>query len=363
LKPVEIPAFVRDADRALSRAAVHAKVLTGTTPQNLRAELERLQAVWSGGSEDAPRFTYATPAIPAGLATGLMRLADGLDREGRLGAIYAARAREIAHELELCQAVGGLGFVRAATARFSRRDRFDDEADALAMTWLANGDELEGPEELPRFATDDEGDPGSLVSAMRRAVSERRLPFRVVLAHDMAALAATGDEAIVIARGMRVSARDVARTVLHEIDGHAAPRVVASTKKLGIFTFGTARGSDDQEGRALSLEQKHGFLEASRRRELALRHVAARSVERGASFIDTMRLLGSEACSVAQRIRVSARAHRGGGLARERVYLPALLRVKYAVASSPAIERVLASGRVAVDAAPMLEPWLDAVSV
>ena len=53
-------------------------------------------------------------------------------------------------------------------------------------------------------------------------------------------------------------------------------------------------------------------------------------------------------------MRVAARAHRGGGLGREVVYLPAFLRVKEALAEEPGLWGALGSGRVSVEAARVL---------
>jgi hypothetical protein len=50
-------------------------------------------------------------------------------------------------------------------------------------------------------------------------------------------------------------------------------------------------------------------------------------------------------------LALAARAHRGGGLAREVVYLPALCRVANALTADPSLETWLEHGRVSVEAA------------
>jgi hypothetical protein len=81
-------------------------------------------------------------------------------------------------------------------------------------------------------------------------------------------------------------------------------------------------------------------------------------VEARADFVDTVRMLLGRAAPLETALRIAARAHRGGGLGREAVYLPALLRVDAAVAADRAVDRVLGSGRVSVDVARALRPWL-----
>lgn len=290
---------------------------------------------------------------PEGLTTALGGIADELERAGQLGQLYAARARELIDEATLCALVGDPRFHAAARGRYAPRDRFDAEADGLATAWLADRSPMdEGSDELVR--SDDSSDPRSLLARMRQEIARRRLDLRALPSREMAALAATGEHVILIAAERMLSARDVERTVLHEIEGHALPRQRAAHVRLGIFATGTARGSDDQEGRALAIERRAGFLVGRRRRELALRHVAARSVEQRADFVETMALLEPHLDSLPQRLWIAARVHRGGGLAREGVYLPALLRVEAALGVDPSVDEVLALGRVAVDAVGVL---------
>ena len=160
--------------------------------------------------------------------------------------------------------------------------------------------------------------------------------------------------------------RTVERTVLHEIAGHALPRALAATAPLAIFAIGTARGVDDQEGRALLIEESAGYFDEGRRREIGLRHLAAHHALEGANFIEVARLLVSRGAPLDTALRIAARVMRGGGgvggLAREIVYVPAFIRVGRALnartLSSFAVERAMANGRVAAHAAPVLAPFL-----
>ncbi|AUX41895.1 hypothetical protein SOCE26_033200 [Sorangium cellulosum] len=355
------PAWVPDADRLLGAAARRIRVVGANTPVNLGEELARLADVWERSGAEAPRFTYAPAQDHGELRRAMETAAERLERQGELGAVYAGRAREIAADAAVCEAAGGPGCWAAARRRYAARDGFDERADALAATWL---EEPAGAAagEGERVRSDDERASGSLVSRMRREIGAQRLPLRVVIA-DIAPLAATGDGVIQVARGRMLTRDDVERTVLHEIEGHAAPSVRAAALPLGIFAIGTAHGGDDQEGWALARERAAGYLTGLRRIELGLRHLAARSVERGAGFVETVRLLEARgARSARDALRIAARVHRGGGLAREVVYLPALLRVEAMLQTQPALGQVLASGRVAVGAAASLSSWATASS-
>jgi len=346
--------------RIVAEVARRIRLVGYATPTNLRAELARVGAVWARGGAEAPRFVYlAAPELSAERAA-LARAIDAV--EGWTGQLVAARARELMVEARACEAVGTAAFWGLARERYARRDAWDEGADELASEWVG-GPDGGGPEasaqgaggrEDETVATDDGLDPRSLVNAMRRAVGERRLGFRVVVSRELAPLAATGDAVIFVAAGRRATAADTARTVLHEVEGHAMPAARARQAALPLLQIGTAFGADDQEGRALLVEERAGVLGVARRRELSLRHLAARTVEARADFADTARLLLRHGARPEDALRIAARVHRGGGLARETAYLPALLRVRAALAEAPALEGPLGSGRVSVEAARLL---------
>jgi hypothetical protein len=335
------------------------RVIAANTPLNLCEELARLGHAFAAGEPESPSFTYERVADCAGIRAALETLATQLEERGALGELYAARALELGREAALCDEAGRPGLWAAARQRYARRDAFDEEADAVALAWLDDPAPADEPEEeLSR--SDDERAPGSLISRMRAEIGRRRLPLRVVVKENLASLAATGDGFVQVVAGRLLGRRDVERTVLHELAGHAEPRFRASALPLGLFALGTAHGADDQEGHALFLERAQGFLDHARRREIALRHVAARAVEARADFVATARRLLGRGAPLSTALRIAARVHRGGGLGREAVYLPALLRVSAAIAADRTVGEVLRCGRVSVDAAPALHAWIDA---
>lgn len=357
---IEAPGLDRDgreAARLLCALARRVRLVACATPLELGAELDRVGAAWAAGREEVPRFSYAR-------AAGMGELRRELDAamswyRGPLRELYAARVRELSIEAAACEVVGTPAFRERARERFPRRDTFDEEADRLAERW-AGSTAQRGAEGAAAavaaegIVSDDEGDPRSLLCAMRRAVGEHRLAVRVIAARRMAPLAATGDGVIYVATGRRLSAEEAARTVVHEVIGHALPSERAKRAAVPLFELGTAFGSDDQEGRALLVEERAGLLSSGRRSELARRHLAVRAMEAGAGFVEVVRLLLGRGAAVADGVRIAARVLRGGGLGREGAYLPAMLRVRAAFAEAPALEELLASGRISVDAARIM---------
>lgn len=350
----------------LASACRRVTTISSATPQNLGAEAARLIEAWDRGHEASPRLEYARSPPLGDLEASLERLADALAREGDLGELYAERASELALEARIVTTVGTPACVAPIAARFGGRDRTTEEADALARSWAEpTARDAVHAEETELVRSDDPDDPRSLLSLVRAGIGARRLAVRVAVVQNLAPLAAVGDGVIQIAEGRRISVVDAERTAMHEIDGHLVPQARAAREELGLFAIGTRCGSDDQEGRALSLERRGGFLVGGRRHELGRRHLAARAVLDGSHFVETVRLLRGLGAGVTDGVRIALRAHRGahagsGGLAREIVYLPAMLRVEARLAIEPGADDLLARGRVAVAAIDALRGYASA---
>jgi hypothetical protein len=307
-----------------------------------------------------PRWTYALRAHDE-LLRALAAAEHTLDRgaETPIDALYLERVRELTLEATLCTSAGPETIGPLARQRFAPDPRATRAASELARVWL------EEPWAPPSGATvvSDDPDPRSLLSRMRSAVGDLRLPFSVVAQPSLAPLAATGEHVILVAPGRLVHDEDARRTVLHEIEGHARPRARSQRSSLALLRGGTARGVDHQEGRALLLEERAGFLGPRRKRQLAARHRAVEAMVEGASFTDVaLDLVNAHDLEASEAVVVAERVFRGSdgrrpGLGRERVYLESFVRVRDHLATRPEDEDVLAAGQVAVDAIAALRAF------
>ena len=363
-------------DRLMAEAAGEVRLLGSVTPIDAHRERARVILAFESGIDARPRWEYtkvdrtALFAAVAGAEAELARVggADPSPAAARCVALYAARVREIDLEARLACAAGTDAIASLARERFVGGDRaVATAANALAMQWLAaNAASAAAEATATMRRSDASDDPRSLLSRMREEVGRRRLPFNVIAHASLAPLAATGARTIFVATDRDVSDEDVERTVLHELDGHAMPRMRAAAQPLGIFAFGTARGADDQEGYALLLEERAGHLVTDRRTQLAARHAAVNAMWEGATFVDVVRLLIRDLGRPPRDAVLAAeRAFRGGnaltpGLGRDRIYLEAFLRVRAHLAARPGDERVLASGTVSVDAIDTLGDYVAA---
>ena len=267
---------------------------------------------------------------------------------GLLGRLYGERALELELEARLVEALGTPHFRVLAAERFPEPppelgracDAFVAEAEGLAL-----------PEAPERYVSDDETEPRSLISRLRLKVRELGLKFVVRVARSQLAAAATGDGLVSVRAGMRLTAAAAERITAHELLGHALPRARARHASPPLLRAGTRGAADDEEGRALLVERRANLLDAERQRELALRHVAAVGVRRGAEPRDTVDTLTRRGAPVERAVELALRIHRGGGLAREIVYLPAYVAVTRAFAEEPSLERWFERGRVGLAAA------------
>jgi hypothetical protein len=354
----------RLVERLVVQAAREVQMLATLAPVEAQRERERLVSALRAGRPARPRWDYAPASHDE-----LRRALDAADRaleehaESPVDVLVLQRVRELSLEAALCAAAGTRAVAALAHERFDPGDAaVEQEAAALCAAWLAEGGRDADAETVPS----DAADPRSLLSRMRAEVGRLRLPFAVVVHPALAPLAATGDGVILVAAGRPVTDEDAARTVLHEIEGHARPRARASRAELPLLRAGTARGVDDQEGRALLIEERAGMLGARRRRQLAVRHRAVEAMLAGAAFDEVAAALVREhGMEPRDAVVVAERAFRGGdgtrpGLGRERVYLEALVRVRAHLGAHPEDEAVLAAGQIAVAAIDALRGEIQA---
>lgn len=341
-------------DRFLRRAESHIALLDRARPVNGPAERARLLSAWRAGQAAAPEFEYAEVRDLSRLRSELRELAERLGEEPAWNRLYAERALELESEAAIAEAVGSPRTAALARARYRASSEESRAALAQAKRFCRARSSPRAVSERV-YPSDDEREPRSLVAALRRRAGELKLPLRIEVRDDLASAAATTmDGRILVASGRSYTAEAIRRIVTHEIEAHALPRQRAASEACGLFAVGTAQGADDEEGRALLLEKRAGCLGPERRLELGLRHHAALAVRDEATFVETVRaLLGLDA-ELETAIDLSCRAHRGGGLGREFVYLTAFCRVRRALEQSPELESWLERGRISIEAARTL---------
>lgn len=297
------------------------RLLAAVTPSNWQQQLELMMMRAARGQIARPSFSYTRSAS---MRPELLRLDSIRTKAAKLGGdgqAIADAAAERHLEATLIDAVNTRAFPTIAARRYTS----SAEQDAKALSWASSPPsdsraDTNAPRE-PEFLTADLREPLALVNVLRASIAERDLPVRVEVRADLVPLAATGDGVVYVTSSRRITHRDACRTALHELDGHVVPLLARKAK--GLEGFRRAGEADREEGLSIRIEERAGYLDARRRHELALRHVAATLAHQSTPFVDVVTRLCELGAPLPTSVLIAARALRGGGLGRERVYLPA----------------------------------------
>lgn len=344
------PEVLDAAAEALLTAERETSLFWRATPEEPRAALSALAAAMRSGRA----YRAVRPGPPVDLSVTRRALAElerSLTGGGPLRELAVARARELELEASLAEALYTSKLAPLAARRFpAPTGELGRAVDAL----VARGLGAPPPPDSVKHRSDDAADPRSLVAQLRRGATEIAIPLRIELRTRQLAVAATGDGLVAVRPGVLLSRVASERIALHELHGHALPRARANALRAGLLRAGVARSSDQEEGRALLIEERRGFLGGERLHELALRHRGALSVRDGATPEETVRLLEGLGASLERALDLALRVHRGGGLARELVYLPSYLEVRAAFAEDSGLEAWFERGRMSLDGARCL---------
>lgn len=339
------------------------RLLDRAAPTNFWAEVERLASA-EVALDDAPRFRYAAapPNVGGcerelGEVEAVLAQEFGTDeaelgsRERVVARLLHERARELALE---CRLVG----MRAprvdgalAAKRFAVDGHLLREAHELAAAWLGVGSCGEPTSVAEAFDSE-----VLLAHELGRLAALAGLPLAIE-ERSLTTLAAVSERSLLVRTGALVTPAEALRVFVHEVTAHLLPRLRAASEGPP-YRVGTRDADADEEGRAILSEERAGVLDAARRRQLGLRHLAAEHVRRGLPFAEARAELEGRGASAREAAEVLCRALRGGGLAREIVYLPGYLRVKSALSVEPQLERELERGRVSIAAARELSAAL-----
>jgi uncharacterized protein (TIGR02421 family) len=346
------------------------RLLPALTARNAAHERARLEAQLRAGELPVPHFEYASPRP----CHASLRWLDQLRSEAVLlpaAELYLAKLEELELDVALLGALGDARRVRPLAARrFGTGNEALDSAPDTQRGANHNADTpvtlvdysrqlLRGPalrrgherNLIPADAPD--GTP-SLRAIIERVAQVAGLAVRVRVEPNLTAGAATGDRTVFVA-DRRFSPREAWRLAVHEVLGHLTAAANGSMQPLRLLEWGTAFSFADQEGVALCIEAAFGVLDRGRLRSLAGRVLATRHMHAGAAFGETAReLMREHHFSPAEAIAISERAYRGGGVARDANYLRGFLRVRAAIARGETNLDELRTGRVGLDALPLL---------
>jgi uncharacterized protein (TIGR02421 family) len=154
---------------------------------------------------------------------------------------------------------------------------------------------------------------------------------------------------------LRLEPKRAEALVHHEVGTHVLTFVNGRAQPLSQLALGLAEYDEFQEGLAVITEYLAGGLTAGRLRLLAARVLAAGSVEDGADFVQTFRMLHVElGFGPRSSFDIAMRVHESGGFTRDMIYLRGLLGVLDLLAAGTRIEDLFL-GKFAAKHIPVLD--------
>ena len=344
-----------ELDVALGRVHDAARLLVGSTTHSDPLERQRLTDCVERGAHAKPRWAWKPVAVERSLWRDLARARE-LAVDSESPDLYLERLEELETQLMLLESLGQSKQVRPMAARLfgTGGERIFPEAEHTVLDAaheiLTHTPMDQEPKTIPAASSDGL----NLRDLMLAYAKHVGLHIAVRVDRDLIANAAVGERTVFIADRL-FGAHESQRLATHEVYGHLVSAFNGRTQALGICAIGTAGSYGDQEGVAIYLEELAGLLGPCRQRTLAGRLLATHAMHDGVSFSDAARTLVREhGFSAAGAVTLCERAFRGGGVARDAVYLTSWLRVRRAVDQGETNLGELQLGRVSLRALPEL---------
>lgn len=315
---------VRRTDRGIDEIAASFDFLLAVTPINAEAAWQAFEA---SGFSIHPRFLYRPLTVHIETAKRkLFSISFDHLEDPVLYRLY----REKQYELDL-----QLSVIAARQTRpfmdFGRALYGPVEPPLLRMAQ----DILAATAELPAAAPADEEEADcyildrrarTMIAAYHRDYAD--FDVSVELRDDLPSGLMVSGRRLLISRHTAMSRRRVEPLLSHEIGVHLLTYFNGSAQGLRLFRSGLAGYEGMQEGLAVFAEYLAGGMTRERLRLLAGRVVGCAAMLDGAGFAETFRLLaGDHGFPQADAFNTTLRLYRGGGLAKDAIYLRGLLQL------------------------------------
>ncbi|MEX2572495.1 MAG: tyrosine/phenylalanine carboxypeptidase domain-containing protein [Gemmatimonadota bacterium] len=341
------PDDVWDVDRALCALEHSVDLLMLTSPVNGSDAWARFQA---GEFQHNPKFHYRLlPVDPDLLKRRLFAIEIDRIDDPALADLFEDKRQELDTEFTMLRERGAKSFRYNSMRLYGEvNDRLRETAESIladvprARRW--QGEWVDA--EAFRAAADRELDYyRERHPAIRNTIEVRR---------DVSGLLVSEGNLMI---GERLSLRPdrVMPLIHHEVGTHVLTFVNGSAQPLEQLALGLAGYDELQEGLAVLAEYLVGGLDRSRMRLLAARVLAALSVQEGADFVGTFRLLTRDlGYSAAGAWDIAFRVHASGGFTRDLIYLRGLARLLELIASGADLE-ALYVGKIAQKHLPIID--------
>ncbi|HTN62237.1 MAG TPA: flavohemoglobin expression-modulating QEGLA motif protein [Devosia sp.] len=312
------------ADRAIDEIAQSFDFLLAVTPINA-------QAAWADFTdskfERAPRFLYRPLTIEVGRQKkALFTVALDHFEDPVLTTLYREKQQELDLQLSLLAAREMPRFVELGRALYG----------PVEPSLLAAAVAIIDGTRPGRVKSKDATKAADFAFIERRARSmiqsyadsDTDFVARVELRDDLPPGLMVSGERLLISRSTALDRGRVEALLSHEVGVHLLTYFNGSAQGLRLFRSGLAGYEGTQEGLAVLAEFLVGGMTVARLRLIAARVVACADMLDGASFVECYRKLVRDlGFAKANAFNLALRVYRGGGLAKDAVYLRGLLEI------------------------------------
>lgn len=328
---------VTRTDRAIDDIASSFDFLLAVTPINSDAAWAEFV---SSRHQVAPRLLYRPLTLEVEAAKKkLFSISFEHLEDPLLYALYREKQQELDLQLSMISAREGRTFVEFGRALYGPVESKLREVatDILAQTQKRVSKPGKGPavDEVDSAYVRNRAQ--VMVSAYRRQYAD--FTASVELRDDIPSGLLVSRSQLLIARSTAMSRGRVEALLSHEIGVHLLTYFNGSAQGLRLFRSGLAGYEGMQEGLAVFAEYLSGGMTLSRLRLIAARVVACDAMLGGALFPETYRLLVDQhRFQPEDAFNIVLRIYRGGGLAKDAIYLRGLLQLLAHLAAGGSLE-------------------------
>jgi uncharacterized protein (TIGR02421 family) len=338
----------RQVDEQLVAVGSAFEYLLSITPVNTD---EAWLAFQANGYEQEPVFHYRhLPFDPDLLKRQLYEIRIEDLEDPTLAAVFRAKRAELDRQITLLEARGSVDFVHVSGQLYGGVD--------AALLRLAE-DLLARAQVRGEIGSGPSVDAAVFAERARAEIDHYRrahpaLAAEVRVRDDVAGVLVASGNLLVSSR-YRLAARRVDALLQHEVGTHVVTWVNGATQPLRLLQIGLPRYEETQEGLGVLAEYLVGGLTPARLGLLAVRVLAVDAMLRGASFVETFRLVEQTGLfSDESAFQIVMRVHRSGGLTKDAVYLRGLAALLQHLAAGGSLEPLLL-GKLPLDQVPVVE--------
>ncbi len=305
----------KSVDAKLDRICRGFDFLLSVSPINTTEAFDQFRA---GKWAKAPDFRYRPLTVnPSEAKRALYRIDLKAVEDPVLETLFSEKRQEIDQQLTMLEARNTPRFRFASLMLY---EPVDSALRETAVQILAA--ELARPPAAGVVAGCEEVADAARIMTRRYAAEDPAFKVNITLRDDIAAGLMVSGRNLYISTATAMPSHRVAPLLHHEVGVHLLTYINGSKQGLTIFKRGLAGYEGVQEGLGVFAEWAVGGLTRARLRLLAARVAAVDAMTDGGDFIDVFRLLHREhGFSAHGAYLIVARVFRGGGFAKDAIYL------------------------------------------